>query len=374
MFDCCADYMESCTLPFITSVSPVSVPVSGGSITLTGGNFGATNSLNVSYSGQYVSLYGNITNIAALKCTITTISSGSVVCTVPAGSGGPSSFSLQYKVCVVNYLFMNGLCRFSLINPLLNFGYTAPAITAAITPSTCITLPISTTLLTVTGSNFAIGAYVVALGNRCVSIFVSSTQLKFIPPPGSGQNIQVFVVVPPPISLNTTLPASFPSSNIGLYSYIDPVISSVLVKSGTAYTQGGAVMSIVGTNFGGVTGSQSVYFGGLNCNITTSSSIAITCILPPGSGRVAVTLVTSGGITSNSFPFTYVAPIISSIIGTNFAPTSGQNADGSGYLITLVGNSFGTSLAPTVVSVGGSACPINSQTNTNIECFVPPGL
>lgn len=145
----CRDYLS--VVPTISLVNPIGVQ-QGSSLTLQGAHFGSNVVNLLRYSDPVVSLYGTISQFApaSLRCAvdINTLNDGSVTCTVPPGSGGASSFSVQYGVCVTavipnnatlttlkNNGVITSLCVFSSASNL-SFSYAPPTLSVNNVPTT----------------------------------------------------------------------------------------------------------------------------------------------------------------------------------------------------------------------------------------------
>jgi IPT/TIG domain/FG-GAP-like repeat len=74
-----------------------------------------------------------------------------------------------------------------------------------------------------------------------------------------------------------------------------PTITSFSPTSGPA----GTVVTITGTNFGGTTAENAVYFGGVKAVINTASATSLTVVAPTGAPPDLIT-VTAGGLTAYS--------------------------------------------------------------------------
>jgi predicted hotdog family 3-hydroxylacyl-ACP dehydratase len=140
-----------------------------------------------------------------------------------------------------------------------------------------------------------------------------------------------------------------------------PTISQVTPSSGPP--AGGAIVSITGTNFTGVT---AVDFGTTAAaSFTLNSATSITATSPPGNGTVDVTVTTSGGTsaTSAADQFSYIPAV------TSISPATGPAAGGTS--VTIAGSGFaGTS----AVQFGAtSATTYTVDSDIQITATSPPG-
>lgn len=134
------------------------------------------------------------------------------------------------------------------------------------------------------------------------------------------------------------------------------------ISPASAPTQGGTVLTIMGSDFGSATGN--VTLGGLSCVVQTWGTSEITCLTPAGQGtNLAVVVRIPGGPTSQGFAFSYSKPGI-----TGMSPSTVSTAGGT--VLTIHGSSFGTS---GTVKIGGVNCSVQSWAHTQIECVAPVG-
>jgi len=137
-----------------------------------------------------------------------------------------------------------------------------------------------------------------------------------------------------------------------------PTITSFSPTSGSV----GTAVTIVGTNFIGVTG---VNFKNAAASFDVNSSTQITATVPPAatSGKISVT--TFDGTARSSATFTVTAPGAPTI--TSFSPTSGPVATS----VTITGTNFiGVS---DVKFKTTSATTFTADTSTQITAIVPSG-
>src|SRR5205085_167554 len=108
----------------------------------------------------------------------------------------------------------------------------------------------------------------------------------------------------------------------------------------------------------------SVTVGGKDCPVTSHQQTAVECTLPAGTGAAVDVVLKRGGTPTAAKPFSYLPPNIGTI-------TPSAIATKGGVLLTISGQNFGSSAAR--VDVGTAACPISSQTDSEIICASPEG-
>ena len=294
--------------PKITSISPTSGPVAGGTpVTITGSSFtGATKVLfgTVAASRFMVNSATQITTVSPAAA-----GSGTVDVTVTT-PGGMSAISMADK-----------------------FTYVAPPAIPTIASISPTSGPVAGgTPVTITGSNFT-GATKVLFGAVAASSFTvnSATQITAVSPAAAGSGT-VDVTVTTPGGTSAISPAD-------KFTYVAPpaipIVTGISPTSGPA--AGGATVTIIGSGF---TGASKVLFGTVAASgFTVDSQTQITAVSPAGSGTVDVRVTTPGGtsVTSNADQFTYVAPPAIPIV-TGISPTTGPVAGGT--TVTITGSGF----------------------------------
>jgi hypothetical protein len=260
--------------PTITSVSPSSGTTAGGTaVTITGTGF---------VSGAAVT-FGSV-----VASNVTVVSSTSITATTPAHATG-----------AVNVVVTDSNGSGTLAN---GFTYSNPALTVtAISPVSGTTAGGIT--VTITGTGFVSGA-TVTLGSTAASnvTVVSSTSIMATTP-----------AVPAGVaSVVVTNPGGQSGTLTNGFTYLNLVPAATAISPASGSTNGGAVVTITGTNF--VSG-MIVTFGGIEAAETTvvnSTSItATTPIHAAGAVSVAVTNLDAQNATlANAFTYTAgVAPI-----------------------------------------------------------------
>ncbi|MCI0342026.1 MAG: IPT/TIG domain-containing protein [Planctomycetales bacterium] len=313
--------------PVFSSVSPASGSASGGTaVTLSGTGFlpGAT------------VLFG-----ASLATSVSVVSSTTITCTTPAGTG-------SVTVTVTN---PDGQSS----TPLNAYTYWGPAPTlASVAPASGSSLGL--TYVTLTGTGFQSGATVAFGSAAAPSVwFSSATRITCTTPAGTGT---VPVTVTNSDTQSATLSAAFAYT-----APPAPTVTSVSPNAGPLV--GGQTVTISGTGFGiGAT----VLFG-INgaTGVSVPWSWTITCVVPAGMAGPATVTVTNPDAQSASLAsgYTYVAPPTVTAV----SPSSGDVSGGTPVTLT------GTDFAPgATVQFGGSAATnVLVVSSTTIACQTPAG-
>ena len=288
--------------PVVTSISPTSGPVVGGTtVTITGSGF----------TGASKVLFGTATS------TFTVNSDTQITAVSPGGSAG---------IVHVTVTTPRGTTTTSNADQFTYLAAPAPIPTiptiASISPSSG---PVAGgTTITIRGSSFT-GASKVLFGAVAASSFTvnSATQITAVSPAGSG-TVDVRVTTPGGTSATGTADR---------FTYqVAPTVTGISATSGPA--AGGTSVIIRGSNF---TGASKVLFGTVAASsFTVNSATQITAVSPAGSGTVDVRVTTPGGTsaTSTADRFTYVpAPIVTAV-----SPNTGPAAGGT--TVTITGSSF----------------------------------
>src|SRR4029077_19201293 len=140
----------------------------------------------------------------------------------------------------------------------------------------------------------------------------------------------------------------------------DPDIASLAPVSGPV----GSTVSIVGSGFGSIQGSNAVSVDGVAASVTIWSPASIAFMVPSGAttGNVAVTV---GSVASNIAQFTVLpTPIISSV-----SPSSGD----VGATVQVSGSNFGDAQGTSTATLNGTPIPISMWSATSVAGTVPTG-
>lgn len=301
--------------PVLSTIIPASSNTAGGSaLTLIGNNFGTTSTVMV----------------GERSCPVTVPGNTFMQCFLPAGEGTDLPV-----VVTASGQSSDGSVKFS---------YSAPVI-SGISPPTMNTN--GGTVITLTGSNFGLAPTVTVQGGNCPVGMHSHSVVTCTAPAGHG-------------TASVQLSVGGQSSNLFNHPYSGPYLDAIDPSTGP--TAGGTTISLLGNGFGS-SGGQ-VLIGGRSCSIIGQTDTSIQCQLPAGQGRdLDVTVIASGGQTSNKKSFTYNKPTI-----TNLFPASGDTPGGT--LITVIGSNFGNSGS---LTIDGRVCAVTSYDNNMVRCLTPAG-
>ncbi len=263
----------SASAPAVTSLSPSSGSINGGTVVLISGtNFtGATQ-----------------VDFGAVPATSFTVNSSSLITALaPPGATGTVDVTVATP------------SGFSAVSAADQFTYTssaAPSVTG-VTPNGGTSAGGNN--VTITGTNFA-GANAVFFGNLAAASFVvySTTTIVAVAPVQASGTVDVTITGPGGTSATT-------SADQYTYSAASsPSVTAVTPASGSS--EGGMQILIRGSNFAS---AQQVFFGSVAAmSFTVDSPNEISAIVPAGTpGTVDVTVDTSAGTsgTNASDQFTY---------------------------------------------------------------------
>ncbi|WP_208408027.1 IPT/TIG domain-containing protein, partial [Variibacter gotjawalensis] len=257
-------YTYVAAAPTLTSVSPTSGPVTGGTgVTLTGTNlFGAA----VTFDG-----------IPALSVSI--LSSTSVLAVAPPHAAGAVTVAATT------------LAGTASLTNVFTYVAAAPTLTSVSPTSGPVT---GGTGVTLTGTNL-FGAAVTFDGIPALSVSIlSSTSVLAVAPPHAAGAVTVAA---------TTLAGTASLTNAFTYVAAAPTLTSVSPTSGPV--TGGTGVTLTGTNLFGA----AVTFDGIPAlSVSILSSTSMLAVAPPhAAGAVTVAATTLAGTASLTNAFTYVA-------------------------------------------------------------------
>jgi len=257
--------------PTISSINPTS-GVSGQTLTITGTNF--VNSQTT-------------VNVGGVGCTIVTVSSTTITCTL--GSSQAGSLSVVATVAGAgrsngNVLFQYNLQVTSVTPSRGSFG--------------------GGQLLTIAGDGFNGSSVTVTIcGQACQSVSVlSNTQLTCRTPARTVQSSDESCTLVVNVgSLSQNLPYIYQANVTATVTNVSPS------RGGTG---GGTTVTITGTNFVTTSGAITVSIAGVACTVQSASATTITCTTGAYSGTtiqapVIVTLGTAGAAIGSS-QFQYI--------------------------------------------------------------------
>jgi IPT/TIG domain len=304
-------------VPTVTSVSPNSGPVTGGTVvTVTGTGFTGATAVNFGITPATLYFVLSDTKILAIAPAGT----GTVQVTVTTAAGTSVGVPFTYL-------------------PVPTLTSISPA-SGPVTGGTTVI---------VSGTGFT-GATAVFFGILPATSFTvnSDTQITAVAPPGLGT-----------VPVTVTTPAGT-ASGLG-FTY---VLAPILLFSNPAMgpQAGGTTVTITGLGLSGVTG---VKFGATPAtSFTIVSDTQITAVAPAGTGTVPITVTSTAG-SSNGLPYTYLGiPAVTSI-SPNTGPVTG------GTFVTLSGTGF---TGATAVTFGAAPATLYLVlSDTLILAITPPG-
>ena len=310
--------------PTITSVSPISGPLTAGTaITITGTNLTGASSVFVG-------------GIAATSIVVT--STNSLTAVTPAGSVGSKDVSVTT---------IGGIG-----SKQNSFAYIAPPSITSVTPTSG---PLTAgTTITITGTNLTDASRVLIGGIAATNVVVvSSTSITAKTPANTAgaKEVSVTTVVGGPITKTNA------------FTYIAAPTIRLMSPTFGPLTAGTTV-TITGTN---LTGATLVTFGGVAATtLNVISSTSMTAVTPSGiAGSQAVSVTTPGGTETVGGAFTYVAAPTITLVD----PPSGLLA--AGTAISITGTNFTGANSVTVGGIAATSVVIASD--TSITAKTPAG-
>jgi RHS repeat-associated protein len=303
----------------ITSISPTTIQV-GGSLTISGSGFGASQGLSnsISFTGVPAS-----PRIVASSWTATKI-----VVAVP-------SSAISGTVSVVVSSRASNTIPFTVTPSVSN-----------VTPAAAL----PGTQVTVVGTGFgntqAIGSSSIAFNGVSVvpSTWTSTSIVLTVPNNATSGSVIVTV-------------AGQSSSNSVVFTPI-PSIATISPAQAAAGTQ----VTISGNSFGTAQGSSSVIFNGVAAPVINWNNSTLQAIVPNTSTGPVVVHV--NGVSSNSTAFT-VSPGIISI-----SPNPGM----AGSPVTISGTAFGSPQGSSNVTFNGLGAVVTNWSNSAVVAIVPPNV
>ncbi|MGH9790273.1 MAG: beta strand repeat-containing protein, partial [Candidatus Acidiferrales bacterium] len=314
--------------PTISSISPVSGPLAGGTtVVIAGTNFatGAT----VSFGG-----------VPASSVTVT--SSTQIQTVSPAGAAA-------------------GAVDVRVTNPDLSvavrsngFTYVPAPLVQSIAPNSGTTA--GGTFVTISGMNFQPGAMVLFGATAATNVVVTSgTTIIANTPAGAAGAVNVSV--------------RNPDQQVGMlnngFTYATiPGIVSVNPTSGPA--AGGTPVTITGANF--VNGATVRFGATAAASVTFNSATSLTAVTPAGAGLVDVTVTNPGGQAATLFSaFSYDPGLPPSLVSVlpNVGPATG------GTLVAVNGANF--QAGATVSFAGTTATNVTVLSSSQIRAVTPAG-
>jgi len=308
-------------VPTFTSITPSAGPLAGGqTVTITGTAF--TGATVVTFGGSSASF--TVNNDTSITATTPAHGAGAVnvVVTTPGGSAtGTNAYTY-------------------IVAP------TFVSISPAAGPSA------GGQTVTITGTNFVIGATSVIIGgNAATSVSVSSsTTLTAITPSGSAGAVNAVV---------TTAGGS--ATGTGVYTYtVAPTF--LTISPATGPSSGGTSVTITGSNF--VTGATTVTIDGTAAtSVSVSSSTTLTAVTPASSpsgsaGLANVVITTIGGSATGTNAYDYYIIQTFTSSGTSTVPSGATTVQ---YLVVAGGGGGGG------LGGGGGAGGVLTSTLTGLS-------
>ncbi len=327
--------------PTITQISPTVITPRGGTvITITGTNFltGATVAFG-SNSGTDV-VFVSKTSLKATAPESTNEADGPVNVSVTNPDGQSATLT-------------NGL----------TYQFPAPTVTQI---SPAVATPLGGTVITITGTNFVIGATVAFGSNNATNVvFVSKTSFRATAPASTNNaDGPVNVTVTNPDSQTATL------TNGLMYQFSAPTITTI--SPAVSSTAGGAVITITGTNF--VSGATAGFGPNNATKVAFVNKTTLKATTPPSNngaeGDVTV-WVTNPDSQTALLPESLVyddPPTLTSVSPANGLPAGG-------YAVTLTGQFFRCAApctnGPKVLFGGTPATSVVFHNNAMLSALVP---
>ena len=311
--------------PSISSISPSTVSVVGGTVVTVRGTGFIVGATTVTVGGQ--SLAGSVSDAATLTFAAPAHAAGTVSVSVATAWGTATSSN--------SFTYVNPVPSISGISPSVGPAYGA-------------------TPVTISGSNFAAGLTTVTFaGVPASSVTVASPTSLTCTAPALGPGTVTVTVANGSATASTT------------FTYVGaPTLASISPSSGT--TAGGTQVTITGTNF---VAGMSVTFDGVPATaMTVSSPTSLVATTPAhAAGGVAVRVQSAAGSMTTSPGFTYVVVPVAPTV-TAVAPSSGSSDGGTAVVVTGTGFVNGA----TTVAIGGSPATSVVVTGTTSLTAVTP--
>ena len=322
------------TAPAVTSVTPSAGTVAGGTtITIVGTGFVA----------------GSTVTFGGIPSSIVTVNSATFITAVtpPQSVAGPVSITVT--------------------SPDSQSGTMGAAYTYSLRPAPTLSTVAPPngpakggTAITLTGSNFLVGATVTVGSARATNVVVaSSASITAIAPPGVAGTVPITV----------TNPDAQAGSIANGFTYTPnpaPTIGTITPADGPI--AGGTSLTITGSGF--VNGAMVLLDGLVLSGASVVSSTSITAFTPPHiAGAAPLRVMNPDGQSATSTSgFTYKAPPVPTLTGVD--PSSGPIAGGG--TVTLTGTNF---VSGATVMFGAFTATNPVVTNaTTITVTAPVGL
>ena len=274
--------------------------------------------------------------------SFTVVSDTQIRAVVPVGTAGTS----------VDVLVVNPVGTSAAWEVTYTYTYDIPTV-SSVNPNSGSASGGNTAIIIGTGFT---GTTAVQFGSTDAQSFtvVSDTQIKAVVPVGAaGTTVGVTVV--------NTEGTSGAGAATCLYTYDYPAVTSVSPNDGSA--TGGNTVTVTGTGFANLTGSDGVRFGSTDAtSYTVLSDIKITAVVPPGAAGETVSVTVAGQQADWSVEYTYDYPTVTSVTPGSGPAAGGNtvNITGSGFL-DAIGVRFGST----------DAMSYNVVSDTRIRAVAP---
>ena len=149
---------------------------------------------------------------------------------------------------------------------------------------------------------------------------------------------------------------------------LQPTITQLSPTEGPVY--GGTLLTISGTSFPDVVESVTVTMGASRCEVQSTTSTEITCVVPsnpPGDVKVVVDSKDKGRATYNGIDGNFTSKL--QITGV----TPKRGALSGGTMVTIAGEGFGVNKTHNQVMLGGVKCKVVESSETQLKCITPKG-
>jgi hypothetical protein len=333
---CPLSQAQASPAPTITKVSPTAVSPNGGAvITITGTNF----------------VTGATVTIAANSATgVTFVSKTSLKATVPPSTGGAEG--------PVNLTVTNPDTQTATLTNGLTYKLATPTVTS-ISPT--VATAAGGTVITITGTNFVLGATVSFGANAGTNVvFTSKTSLKATAPASTGGAAG-------PVNVTVTNPDSQVATLTNGLTYKLPAPKVTSISPTVATPKGGTVITITGTNF--VSGATVTFGANAGTNVVFNSKTSLTATAPASTnkaeGQVNVTVTnpdSQAGTLTNGLMYQFPAPTITKISPTTASPNGGAG-------VTITGTNFVS--GATVMFGANSATAVTFNSSTSLKATAP---
>lgn len=306
--------------PTITSLSPIEVPLTGGSVTLTGTNLNPGGTVTLTVGGDPV--------------TILTNNGTTITFTAPARSVGFATV----QVTTVNGSTPTGSASLLLYYAPLTVTTLTPA-NGAVTGGTVVTFT-GTGFTSVTAVQFGSGYFGTDLN------IISDTEFEVTAPAHPAGVVDVNVANS---RTNLTVTGAFTFGTA-------PAITSLTPDEGP--TSSTTTVTITGENIDTTTG---VTIGGTPVSFTQLSPTTVRFTAPTRLTAGTVNVVVTTPVGTASAPFLYYAPLTVTLLDPNHGPTTG------GTTVTITGTGFTGATAVTFGGSPGASLSVASDTELTVR-------